>query len=105
MRLRHRLVLIDNLFLSSGPACWLWDYLRRSGASGFFIPLSGGADSASVRKGGAVRWFDIDSLQVLAICGSMCQLVMKRLVEGDKQVEADVKRITASEVVTLVAQL
>jgi len=32
----------------SGPACWLWDYLRRSGAGGFFLPLSGGADSASV---------------------------------------------------------
>jgi NAD+ synthase (glutamine-hydrolysing) len=31
-----------------GPACWLWDYLRRSGAAGFFLPLSGGADSSSV---------------------------------------------------------
>jgi NAD+ synthase (glutamine-hydrolysing) len=31
-----------------GPACWLWDYLRRSGASGFFLPLSGGADSSAV---------------------------------------------------------
>lgn len=30
-----------------GPACWLWDYLRRSGASGYFLPLSGGADSSS----------------------------------------------------------
>ena len=27
---------------------WLWDYLRKSGASGFFLPLSGGADSSSV---------------------------------------------------------
>lgn len=27
-------------------ACWLWDYLRRSGATGFVLPLSGGADSA-----------------------------------------------------------
>lgn len=31
-----------------GPACWMWDYLRRSGACGFMLPLSGGADSASV---------------------------------------------------------
>ena len=31
-----------------GPACWLWDYLRRSGAGGFLLPLSGGADSSSV---------------------------------------------------------
>jgi NAD+ synthase (glutamine-hydrolysing) len=31
-----------------GPACWMWDYLRRSGLQGFFLPLSGGADSAAV---------------------------------------------------------
>lgn len=30
-----------------GPACWLWDYLRRSGQGGFFLPLSGGVDSCS----------------------------------------------------------
>jgi NAD+ synthase (glutamine-hydrolysing) len=30
-----------------GPACWMWDYLRRSGAAGFLLPLSGGADSAA----------------------------------------------------------
>lgn len=28
--------------------CWMWDYLRRSGACGLFLPLSGGADSATV---------------------------------------------------------
>jgi hypothetical protein len=33
--------------IALGPACWLWDYLRRSGMAGFFLPLSGGADSAS----------------------------------------------------------
>ncbi|XP_026193195.1 glutamine-dependent NAD(+) synthetase [Cyclospora cayetanensis] len=27
---------------------WMWDYLRRSGMRGFFVPLSGGADSAAV---------------------------------------------------------
>ena len=42
-----------------GPACWLWDYLRRSGAAGFFLPLSGGADSSSVA----------------AIVGAMCCMV------------------------------
>ena len=30
------------------PSCWLWDYLRRSSASALFLPLSGGADSATV---------------------------------------------------------
>ncbi len=33
--------------ISLGPACWLWDYLRRSGQGGYFLPLSGGVDSAS----------------------------------------------------------
>jgi NAD+ synthase (glutamine-hydrolysing) len=28
--------------------CWLWDYLRRSGGSGYFLALSGGADSSCV---------------------------------------------------------
>lgn len=30
-----------------GTALWLWDYLRRSGASGFLLPLSGGIDSCA----------------------------------------------------------
>jgi NAD+ synthase (glutamine-hydrolysing) len=30
-----------------GPALWLWDYLKKSGAGGFFLPLSGGLDSCS----------------------------------------------------------
>lgn len=34
--------------IAKGPACYLYNYLKRSGASGFFIPLSGGADSAAV---------------------------------------------------------
>lgn len=44
-----------------GPACWLWDYLRRSGGAGFFLPLSGGADSSSVA----------------AIVGVMCGLAIE----------------------------
>jgi NAD+ synthase (glutamine-hydrolysing) len=34
--------------MCNAPVCWLWDYLRRSGASGFFLALSGGADSSCV---------------------------------------------------------
>lgn len=34
--------------IAKAPALWMWDYLRRSGARGFFLPLSGGADSAAV---------------------------------------------------------
>ncbi|CAI5936085.1 unnamed protein product [Closterium sp. NIES-65] len=64
--------------IALGPACWLWDYLRRSGASGFLLPLSGGADSSSVA----------------AIVGCMCQLVVKAIAEGDEQVQQDAERIT-----------
>ena len=32
---------------SFGPACWLWDYLRRSRTQGYFLPLSGGIDSCA----------------------------------------------------------
>ncbi|TKR62311.1 hypothetical protein L596_026293 [Steinernema carpocapsae] len=34
--------------LCHGPPAWLWHYLRRSGMSGYFVPLSGGQDSAAV---------------------------------------------------------
>ncbi|KAI0984632.1 hypothetical protein GJ496_000191, partial [Pomphorhynchus laevis] len=40
-------VLFDDHELNAA-ACWLWDHLRRSGASGFFLPLSGGIDSGCV---------------------------------------------------------
>ncbi|GAY39349.1 hypothetical protein CUMW_043670 [Citrus unshiu] len=63
--------------IAFGPGCWLWDYLRRSGASGFLLPLSGGADSSSVA----------------AIVGCMCQLVVKEISNGDEQVKADAIRI------------
>lgn len=33
--------------ISLGPALWMWDYMRKSGASGLFLPLSGGLDSCA----------------------------------------------------------
>jgi len=61
-----------------GPACWLWDYLRRSGASGFFLPLSGGADSTSTAT----------------IVHCMCVLVHKAAeAEPDGTVAKDCRRI------------
>ena len=33
--------------IALGPSGWLWDYIRRSGMRGYFLPLSGGADSSS----------------------------------------------------------
>lgn len=38
----------ENLIMTYEPSCWLWDYLKKSGGSGFFLPLSGGVDSTSV---------------------------------------------------------
>lgn len=62
-----------------GPACWLWDYLRRSGAAGFFLPLSGG----------------IDSCATAIIVHSMCREVIKAVSEGNEQVIKDVRRLCA----------
>ncbi len=67
--------------IAYGPACWLWDYLRRSGLAGFFIPLSGGADSAAV------------AVQV----GIMCQMLVTEAQAGNEQVMADVQRLVGDE--------
>lgn len=62
--------------IARGPACWLWDYLRRSGAAGFLLPLSGGADSSSVA----------------AIVGCMCQMAVEAAAI-DPAVLTDVRRL------------
>ena len=51
-----------------GPACWLWDYLRRSRTQGYFLPLSGG----------------IDSCATAVIVYSMCNLVADAANRGGK---------------------
>ncbi|PSN73580.1 glutamine-dependent NAD(+) synthetase with GAT domain-containing protein [Corynespora cassiicola Philippines] len=66
--------------IALGPACWLWDYLRRSKAAGFLVPLSGGIDSCSTAT----------------LVFSMCRLVMDALHEGNAQVKADVQRIAGA---------
>lgn len=63
--------------IAYGPACWLWDYLRRSGVTGYFLPISGGADSSSVAT----------------IVGSMCQMVAHAAHAGNQQVIRDARRI------------
>lgn len=65
--------------IAYGPACWLWDYLRRSGAAGFFVPLSGG----------------IDSCATATIVFSMCRIVIRAIEEGNQVVIDDVRRIAA----------
>ncbi|KAG1670796.1 putative glutamine-dependent NAD(+) synthetase [Nymphon striatum] len=63
--------------ISYGPACWLWDYLRRCGQGGFFLPLSGGVDSTSTA----------------CIVFSMCNLVCHAVRNGDRAVLEDARRI------------
>ena len=63
--------------IALGPACWMWDYLRRSGQAGFMLPLSGG----------------IDSCATATLVFSMCRLVYQAVLDGNEQVIADVRRI------------
>ncbi|XP_074025874.1 NAD synthetase [Leptinotarsa decemlineata] len=64
--------------IAQGPACWLWDYLRRSGQGGFFLPLSGGVDSSSTA----------------VIVFSMCTLIMNAVHQGgDQKLLSDLRRI------------
>ncbi|EGW33512.1 glutamine-dependent NAD(+) synthetase [Spathaspora passalidarum NRRL Y-27907] len=65
--------------IALGPACWLWDYLRRSKTGGFFLPLSGG----------------IDSCATAVIVHSMCRLVVESI--DDKQVLADLQMLVKDE--------
>jgi NAD+ synthase (glutamine-hydrolysing) len=60
-----------------GPAAWLWDYLRRSGAGGYLLPLSGGADSSAT----------------CAIVGIMCKMVVDAMEQGNEIVMEDARRI------------
>ncbi|CAO3673238.1 unnamed protein product [Rhizopus stolonifer] len=63
--------------IALGPACWLWDYLRRSKTAGYFLPLSGG----------------IDSCATAVIVASMCRLVVKESQKGNRQVLEDARRL------------
>ncbi|KAI6149345.1 hypothetical protein BKA82DRAFT_995389 [Pisolithus tinctorius] len=63
--------------IALGPACWLWDYLRRSRTQGYFVPLSGGVDSCATA----------------VIVYSMCRLVADAARRAEKQVIADARRI------------
>ncbi len=66
----------EEIALSTG--CYLWDYLVRSRQIGYLLPLSGGIDSAST----AVMVF------------SMARIVIDACKAGNKQVIADVKRLS-----------
>lgn len=79
--LEHVQVYKPEEEITLGPACWLWDYLRRSRTAGYFLPLSGGIDSCSTA----------------VIVHSMCCLVVKEAGEGNEQVIEDARRIANKE--------
>ena len=63
--------------IALGPACWLWDYLRRSGMQ---VDIS------------CLSFWWCRQLSAAAIVGSMCQLATAA-VSGDEVAVADVRRI------------
>lgn len=68
--------------IALGPSGWLWDYLRRSGQRGYFLPLSGGADSSSTA----------------ALVAIMCQRVFHELQHGSERSKAltlaEIRKVT-----------
>ncbi|KAI9829254.1 MAG: hypothetical protein M1819_006434 [Sarea resinae] len=68
--------------IAYGPACYLWDYLRRAKQAGFFLPLSGG----------------IDSCATALIVHSLTRLVFEAIQSGkNPQVLVDLHRISGEE--------
>lgn len=67
--------------IALAPSCYLYDFLRRTKASGFFLPLSGGADSAAVA----------------AIVYSMAGLMWEEWREGNKDVREALKEMVKEE--------
>lgn len=74
--------------IALGPACWLWDYLRRSKAAGFLVPLSGG----------------IDSCATATIVYSMCRLLVAAVKSGNEVVIADAQRLSGQDPRSLTAE-
>jgi NAD+ synthase (glutamine-hydrolysing) len=68
--------------IAYGPACYLWDYLRRAKQAGVFLPLSGG----------------IDSCATAVIVHSMTRLVLQAIKSGkNPQVLIDLHEICGEE--------
>lgn len=67
--------------IALAPACYLYDFLRRTKASGFFLPLSGGADSAAVA----------------VIVYNMAGLIWSEWKEGNMEVRKALKEMVKDE--------
>lgn len=67
--------------IAGGPALWLWDQLRRCGARGFFLPLSGGADSSSTA----------------AIVASMAIFVFESVKSGNQETLSTLRKVVRKD--------
>lgn len=70
--------------MAKSIGCYLWDYLRRSGSCGYFLPLSGGADSAASASG----------------VFHMCNLVYHAIQDKNENVLQDLRNIIRDKLFT-----
>ncbi|KAL8715588.1 MAG: hypothetical protein Q9220_000924 [cf. Caloplaca sp. 1 TL-2023] len=70
-------VLGPEAEIGNATGAWMWDYIRRSGQAGAFIPLSGGLDSAAAS----------------VMFASTVRMVYKETLKGNQQVIDDMRRI------------
>ncbi|KAL7006862.1 glutamine-dependent NAD(+) synthetase [Cystobasidiomycetes sp. EMM_F5] len=84
--------------IALGPACWMWDYLRRCRAQGYFVPLSGGIDSCATA---VITYSMCVQVAKASEAGSKFERVYNGWSEQahptlrtDKQVIADARRMT-----------
>ena len=75
--------IIDPMVeIEKGPALWMWDYLRRSGGRGYFLPLSGGADSSSTA----------------ALVASMCKMVFESItIDKNEDTLKTIRKVVKDE--------
>lgn len=83
--------------LIGAPSCYLWDYLRRSGMNGFFIPLSGGADSSTVALIVYHMAFKLfEALQTKhQIERDKLLAILRRIVDEDEYIPSSPQEITS----------
>jgi NAD+ synthase (glutamine-hydrolysing) len=85
--------------MALAPPCWIWDYLRRSGATGMFLPLSGGADSSCV----ATMISLLTRLIYNQIAINKNEFVLnelRRIVRNDKYIPESAKEIAGLILIT-----
>ncbi|KFM68177.1 putative glutamine-dependent NAD(+) synthetase, partial [Stegodyphus mimosarum] len=63
--------------IAIGTACWLWDYLRRSGQGGYFLSLQG----------------DINSSSCAVVIYSMCFLIKNAIDNGNETVLKELREV------------